>query len=803
MRNFSEISEKIYETYCGRLSELKNKEKIHFIRRAYRATGDESFARMIKQRAFLFTIPAIVEKQKVLSSVVNDAGSYPAVRFKKSKNSRLQRRNEFLEARPEVQFYRRYLMDLFQAKLLNLDKSLLSQEWAGYIDDLKKVDFESIYLDEDVISNVSSFAVNSVFFLSHLGVCHSLKKEFLNYIRGMYFEDGVVRDGLSNDEFVSLVYSLTHVVIADSKFYQRWVDGYDWIAEFFSNNLDDILSKCSIDVIAEVGVCYKLLSKGVGHESDVLRIKEHILRKYDVDKYLSGKWLGLREHTNCILMLMFKDIKQWCEGPHIHEMKDIDLLTPLEPERFFRSGDAYWPNHLSPRFVSDAFGYRLCGYTISLEAWRRGLGVRVESDGANAFQRYVISSKEKEIRFNTSLVDLTEPRALRSVKDKQVTRSLLEKACLPTPAGNKFNKRNNFEDLAEFANEIGYPVVLKPLNGAKGIGVFSNLKDRGVLEESYGILFDKMGVEDVVLEKHFEGDDYRVLATKIKVLSATKRLPASVTGDGKLTIDGLINKKNAQRKKNPFLITGLIRKDEEVLRYIKDSGKDLDSVLPDGEVLRLKGKANASSGGDTIDVTDYLPSDLKAAAVDAIKAIPGLEYGGVDVLYDEKSGDFSIIEINGRPQVSLNMYPSVGIGRDVPKMLIDEYFPEAPVAHGSINKQIVFDVSSLLDPLVKGVADVSSISPVKNFNDFFARKIIFESCSLKYKKSMNKKIRKFFVQRNVVGEVAFGNGNITSYIAGEREEVEKFISDLSSFLMPERKKIIRWTGPVKQGVFIH
>lgn len=35
-----------------------------------------------------------------------------------------------------------------------------------------------------------------------------------------------------------------------------------------------------------------------------------------------------------------------------------------------------WPSHFQTDIVREAFGPRLAGYTIALEAWRRGLRVR-------------------------------------------------------------------------------------------------------------------------------------------------------------------------------------------------------------------------------------------------------------------------------------------------------------------------------------------------------------------------------------------------------------------------------------------
>lgn len=802
MADIQKIAMQIYNKYKKNLSSLSEKEKIHFMRRAYRATGDVEFSEVIKARAILYTIPSVKRRNRIVEKVINDGADYPAVKLKAKKNIRLQQRNSFLESRPDVQFYRRYLMDLFQAKLLGLDKSLLSEEWEGYISSLKKVDFNKIYIDANVVKKVSSFAVNSVFFLSHIGVSHQVKHDYVSFLKDLYLDsEGDPVSGLLDEDYVSLIYSLTHVIIAESKYYQTWVEGYDWIIDLFVKDLDKILSVCSVDVVAEVGMCFKLAKKD-NHFSDYYeRIVNHILDKYNIKQSLLPKWLERREHTNCVIMLLFMDVKEWHSGPYINSLNDADVSISLSGNNYFQAGEAYWPRHISPDAVKDAYGYKVCGYTISLEAWRRGLNVSVDSDGANAFQKYTISSDEKELKFNTSLVSLTTSKALGAVKDKNTTRVLLEKASLPVPKGRKFLKEEGVDSLTELADSIGYPVVLKPLRGKKGIGVFSNLKDSTTLIESYEILSEKMNLNEFILEKHFEGNDYRIVATRNKMLAATKRLPAFVTGDGYSTINKLIANKNKNRRKNPFLSTGLIKKDEEVMRYIHSAGYSLDSVLGEGVELRLRGKANASAGGDSIDVTNSLPIEIQSAAIDAVKAIPGLEYGGVDVLYDEASGNFSIIEINGRAQVSLNMYPSIGVGQDVPRHLIDIYFPESPKQHHEINKDIIFDTPSLLDPLIKGVAKTISLSPVNDYTDFSMRKITFYGCTSVLKKNIKSIMKRIFVNHNVIGEVSLNDDLVELYIGGELKSMNSFSSDIYTVLGATDKKSSPWVGPVKQGVF--
>ncbi|MGP9552083.1 ATP-binding protein [Halomonas sp. AOP42-D1-22] len=372
-----------------------------------------------------------------------------------------------------------------------------------------------------------------------------------------------------------------------------------------------------------------------------------------------------------------------------------------------------WPESFSEKVVSKAFGNKLCSYTISLEAWRRGLSVTILD---SEYNRYLIESRKKSIIFNRSKCSLTTNEAVASIKDKQVARDLMLKAGVEVPPGKLFLASVSDKDVVGYAEEIGYPVVVKPLNGSLGRGVFTEIQNQKDLIDFFKYLANDLNVKEIIVEKHVGGDDYRAFVVGGKVVAAVKRIPANVVGDGVHSIEQLISLKNKDRKKNPFLSKGLIKKDKEVLAKIAASGYTLDSILEDRKILFLRGKANASAGGDVIDVTDTLPEIVKESAAKAISSIPGLEYCGVDVLYDELTKRHAIIEMNSRAQIGVNMYPTEGVGRNIPKAIIDHYFPEAPLIHEKTNPKYIFDLDLALCPIELGVAKSVTLAPIAKQN---------------------------------------------------------------------------------------
>ena len=82
------------------------------------------------------------------------------------------------------------------------------------------------------------------------------------------------------------------------------------------------------------------------------------------------------------------------------------------------------------------------------------------------------------------------------------------------------------------------------------------------------------------------------------VIAVLNRVPANVVGDGKQTIQELINMKNKQRRKNPRLFSCLIKVDYEIENILAKRGLSLNSVPGLSEIVYLREKSNISTGGE-------------------------------------------------------------------------------------------------------------------------------------------------------------------------------------------------------------
>ena len=259
---------------------------------------------------------------------------------------------------------------------------------------------------------------------------------------------------------------------------------------------------------------------------------------------------------------------------------------------------------------------------------------------------------------------------------KEATRIRLDRAGVPVPRGRTF-RNGDLDTAREFADQLGYPVVVKPAMGVRGIGVVAGIQNRKELDIAFEQLQDsQLGAQDFILEKHIPGQDYRILVIGDKVEAAILREPASVVGDGEHTIAELLVRKNALRRHNPHLAGRLIQYDAAAKYQLDREGLTLDSVPEDGKRVLLSNSSSLSQGGDSTDVLDELHPTIKEACVQAVKAIPGLGFCGVDFLIEDHTKpvteqEAGICELNAHAAIGNCEYPSYGTPRQVTRALMD------------------------------------------------------------------------------------------------------------------------------------
>jgi len=261
-------------------------------------------------------------------------------------------------------------------------------------------------------------------------------------------------------------------------------------------------------------------------------------------------------------------------------------------------------------------------------------------------------------------------------QEKDICKDFLYNHGLPVPRGEVANSLKEALDIAEY---IGYPVVIKPVSGNHGDGVFVNLKNPDELAEAYSLAKE---YEDYQLvEKYLKGDDYRALLVNNEVVALAKKVPAHVEGDGSSTIKELVELVNQDPKRgdeHDNLLTK-IKFNEEVMMNLERKGLSLDYIPKEGETVQLTETSNLSTGGTSEDRTDELHPTLKRL-LERTSKIVDLDLMGIDFIADDISKpvdelNWGIIEINASPGLRMHISPTSGQPRQVGKKIIDHLYP--------------------------------------------------------------------------------------------------------------------------------
>lgn len=460
-----------------------------------------------------------------------------------------------------------------------------------------------------------------------------------------------------------------------------------------------------------------------------------------------------------------------------------------------------WPAGFEAHVVAQAFGaQRLSSYTIGLEAWRRGLQVSFRGAKGVGVE---ISDGERTVSFNGSRSMLTTPQANRTVEMKHRAAELLRRAGVPVARSQVFiTRETDVEEVVEIARrDYTWPVVIKPESGSMGSGVFINISTAEELRRCWTHLVEDRRTQRILLEEHADGEDYRVYVVGETVGGVIRKIPAFVVGDGRRTVRQLIRAKNAQRRKNPFLSKGLIRPDLEIDMMLERQGLAYETVLEAGHRVQLRQKANTSAGGDAEDVTEELPEAVKAAAVAAVRAIPELAAAGVDVIYDPTQEDrehpvHTILELNARAHIGLNMYPSHGQGQDVPKAIVDHFFPETAARTETLARTLAINFDDVLVPLRSGAAEEVRIAPAPEHLHPVRRVYhLPEAVSL----PAARKDRLLAASRVTGVAGALQSGMTQLIVGGTQEQVEDFAARFVRIARTELPAPRDWDGVLLQG----
>jgi cyanophycin synthetase len=309
--------------------------------------------------------------------------------------------------------------------------------------------------------------------------------------------------------------------------------------------------------------------------------------------------------------------------------------------------------------------------SIVTEAENRGIPVtRLSRDSLVMLGQ---GKKQKTIR--ATIAGTTSNLAVDIAGDKEETKRVLDDNYIPVPAGTTVDC---LEELDEAIAKLGYPLVLKPLNGNHGRGITTNVQTR---EQALNALIHAKQISDeVIIEQHINGEDYRFLVINFKLAAVSKRTPAMVTGDGLSTIRQLIDQINSDpnRGDGHEKVLTKIKIDKNTRSILKENRFTLDAVLAKGKTLKLKDTANISSGGTAANVTSLVhPHNIFLA--ERVARLVGLNICGIDIMAKDVTQPINdengaVLEVNAAPGFRMHQYPSEGEPINVAAPVLDMLF---------------------------------------------------------------------------------------------------------------------------------
>ena len=114
---------------------------------------------------------------------------------------------------------------------------------------------------------------------------------------------------------------------------------------------------------------------------------------------------------------------------------------------------------------------------------------------------------KNQVRFQATITQNTSNIAVDIACNKEQTKRMLDMASIPVAKGSIAVDE---EDLKDIIDSIGYPIVLKPLDGNHGKGASINVNN---FEDAIaGLAFAQKYSRKVIVEKFVTGFDFRILA---------------------------------------------------------------------------------------------------------------------------------------------------------------------------------------------------------------------------------------------------------------------------------------------------
>lgn len=290
---------------------------------------------------------------------------------------------------------------------------------------------------------------------------------------------------------------------------------------------------------------------------------------------------------------------------------------------------------------------------------------------------YQLGFGAKSRKIDRSTTDRDSAMGSKLSHHKAVSANIMRMAGLPAP---KHGVAKSLEDAYTIADELGWPIVVKPSDLDRGEGVSVSITSNHELENAFQIARKRSRNKQVIIERQVEGVCHRLFIAQGRLLYGVKRLPKSLQADGIHTIDELITLGNeAEEKKAPWRRKEPYPRDAEAIQALKMAGYTLESIPPHGEWVDLREIESTQWGGRDEEVSSKIHPDNIEIAIRAA-ALFELDVAGVDIISSDITTPW---HQNGAIINEINFSPLLG-GGEISRSHIPDFLRTLIIGNGKI-----------------------------------------------------------------------------------------------------------------------
>ncbi len=286
----------------------------------------------------------------------------------------------------------------------------------------------------------------------------------------------------------------------------------------------------------------------------------------------------------------------------------------------------------------------------------------------------ILGHGTRQRRIWTAETDRTSAIAESIASDKDLAKQLLAPCGIPVPEGQLVRTADAAIAAAE---DIGYPVVVKPGEASRGEAVFLDLSDAAAVRAAFAAA--RQVDATVIVEKYIEGEEHRLLVVGDKVVAATRAEAFRVTGNGRDTLHDLLNAalNKLADAAEPSAVPLTIEDFEDfptVRLALCRQGLAFDAVPSIDQVIELPRHAKIG-----VDVLAQVHPSITAQATLAARVV-GLDIAGVDIVARDISKPLAaqggaLIEVNAGPALPTHLPRGANGSHAVGESIVRHLFP--------------------------------------------------------------------------------------------------------------------------------